>query len=67
LHFWFAENSVRNSIWKQVERDRHIFLARLLVKPLLGFADDQLKRMTGSKGCGKKGQGPRSKRNTAMT
>ena len=28
------------------------------MKPFLGFADDQLKRMTGTKGRGKKGQRP---------
>jgi hypothetical protein len=43
-------------------RNRHVFLARSFVKPFVGFADDQLKRqlkrMTGSKGRGKKGQRP---------
>jgi uncharacterized protein len=37
---------------------REIFLARVFVKQFLGFADDQLKRMTGKKGRGKKGQRP---------
>jgi predicted nucleotidyltransferase len=58
LHFLFAEGVLRNAIWRQVERNRHVFLARLFVKPFLGFADDQLKRMTGRKGRGKKGQRP---------
>jgi len=39
-------------------RDRTVFLVRTFVKPFVGFADDQLKRMTGSKGRGKKGQRP---------
>jgi hypothetical protein len=33
-----------------------IFVARNCVKQFLGFADDQLKRMTGQKGRGKKGR-----------
>ena len=35
-----------------------MFLARSCVKAFLGFADDQLKRITGTKGRGKKGQRP---------
>src|ERR1700733_953540 len=56
LHFLFAENAVRNEIWTDIVRNRFIFLARTFVKPFVGFADDQLKRMTGTKGRGKKGQ-----------
>jgi len=58
LHFLFAESAVRNAIWTEVVRSRHVFLARTFAKPFVGFADDQLKRMTGSKGRGKKGQRP---------
>jgi hypothetical protein len=58
LHFLFAENAVANNVWVDILRNRHAFLARTFVKPFLGFADDQLKRMTGSKGRGKKGQRP---------
>lgn len=58
LHFLFAESDLRNAIWADVVRNRSIFLARIFVKQFLGFADDQLKRMTGSKGRGKKGQRP---------
>jgi len=58
LHFLFAENAVANNVWIDILRDRRAFLARTFVKPFLGFADDQLKRMTGSKGRGKKGQRP---------
>jgi uncharacterized protein len=58
LHFLFAEGTLRNAIWTEVVRNRRVFLARLFVKPFLGFADDQLKRMTGRKGRGKKGQRP---------
>jgi hypothetical protein len=43
-------------------RHRTVFLARTFVKPFVGFADNQLKRMTGSKGRGKKGQRPEIER-----
>lgn len=58
LHFLFAEGSLRNAIWAEVVRNQRVFLARAFVKPFLGFADDQLKRMAGTKGRGKKGQRP---------
>jgi len=58
LHFLFARGTLGNAIWTEIVRNRNVFLSRLFVKPFLGFADDQLKRMTGSKGRGKKGQRP---------
>ena len=58
LHFLFAQSAVRNPIWMEIVRNRIVFLARTFVKSFVGFADDQLKRMTGSKGRGKKGQRP---------
>src|SRR5579864_6841732 len=58
LHFLFAESVMSSSIWKQIAGEREIFLSRTFVKSFLGFADDQLKRMTGKKGRGKKGQRP---------
>ncbi|HET7890331.1 MAG TPA: nucleotidyltransferase domain-containing protein, partial [Candidatus Sulfotelmatobacter sp.] len=58
LHFLFADGAVRNVIWNGIVRNRTVFLARTFVKPFMGFADDQLKRMTGRKGRGKKGQRP---------
>ena len=58
LHFLFAGGTLRNEIWSEIVRNRRVFLSRLFVKPFLGFADDQLKRMTGRKGRGKKGQRP---------
>ena len=58
LHFLFAENDLRNATWAEIVRGRQVFLARTFVKPFVGFADDQLKRMTGAKGRGKKGQRP---------
>jgi uncharacterized protein len=58
LHFLFAENAVRNVLWTDIVSHRAVFLARTFVEPFVGFADDQLKRMTGSRGRGKKGQRP---------
>lgn len=58
LHFLFAANTIPNAIWSEIVRNRTVFLARTFVKPFVGFADDQLKRMTGSKGRGKRGQRP---------
>jgi uncharacterized protein len=58
LHFLFAASEVTSSVWSEVLTRREVFLARTCVKQFLGFADDQLKRMTGQKGRGKKGQRP---------
>ena len=58
LHFLFTKNAITNDIWDDVVAQRKIFLARSCVKQFIGFADDQLKRMTGEKGRGKKGQRP---------
>ena len=58
LHFVFAEGTVRNSIWAEIASNKHVFLARSCAKQFTGFANDQLKRMTGKKGRGKKGQRP---------
>lgn len=46
LHFLFAGNAIRNAIWTEVVRNRHVFLALSFVKSFVGFADDQLKRPT---------------------
>lgn len=45
-------------MWRKIRASKNVFLARGCVKQFLGFADDQLKRMTGKKGRGKKGQRP---------
>ncbi len=58
LHFLFADGVMRHPVWAQVAAKRQMFLARGHVKQFLGFADDQLNRMTGKKGRGKKGQRP---------
>ena len=56
LHFLFAEGVAQNPIWAEVVKNKRVFLSRACAKQFLGFADDQLKRMSGKKGRGKKGQ-----------
>lgn len=59
LHFLFAEpREVAPETWKEVQKNRALFLARTSARQFLGFADDQFKRLTGEKGSGKKGQRP---------
>jgi len=58
LHFLFAKGVCRNAVWSEVVANKDLFLARGCAKQFMGFADDQLKRMTGRKGRGKKGQRP---------
>jgi len=58
LHFLFAEGVMANPMWREIAANKLAFLARIHVKPFLGFANDQLQRMTGRKGRGKKGQRP---------
>ena len=58
LHFLFAGSALQHPIWQMVKDHRHLFLARTCVPNFTGFADAQLKRMTGERGRGKKGQRP---------
>ncbi|HEY6971245.1 MAG TPA: nucleotidyltransferase domain-containing protein [Candidatus Angelobacter sp.] len=59
LHFLFAQpQEVKRDTWKEIERGRKLFLSRTSAKQFLGFADAQLKRLSGEKGSGKKGQRP---------
>ena len=58
LHFLFADGVIRNAIWKEIVANKDVFFARGCIKQFLGFADDQIGRMTGKKGHGKKGQRP---------
>jgi len=50
LHFLFAPLAHTTNIWERVTIRPEIFLARTHVKPFLGFADDQMKRLLGEKG-----------------
>lgn len=54
LHFPLADGALRSPIWRHVVTNNRVSLSRTIVKPFLGFADDQLKRMTGAKGRGGK-------------
>jgi predicted nucleotidyltransferase len=58
LHFLFATSAMRHPIWAQVVSSKDVFLSRSCAKQFIGSANDQLKRMTGQKGRGKKGQRP---------
>jgi predicted nucleotidyltransferase len=58
LHFLFSPCLLKSKIWTEIISRRECFLARSCAKAFTGFADDQLKRMTGRKGRGKKGQRP---------
>ena len=62
LHFLFAEGVLHNPIWQEIVSRRSAFLGRGCAKQFVGFADDQLQRMTGKKGHGKKGQRPEIER-----
>ena len=50
LHFLFAPLEFTTGTWQQVSARPELFLAKGHVKPFLGFADDQMKRLLGQKG-----------------
>jgi uncharacterized protein len=50
LHFLFAPLKFSTETWSTVAARPEIFLAKGHVKPFLGFADDQMKRLLGQKG-----------------
>lgn len=58
LHFLFSEGTMRHSLWSKVTKRKNIFLSRLCAKHFMGFANDQLGRISGKRGRGKKGQRP---------
>jgi len=58
LHFLFSSNAQGSPVWEEFLRQKRLFLTQTCVPQFLGFADDQLKRMTGRRGRGKKGQRP---------
>src|SRR6266576_3925975 len=49
-HFLFAPLEFTTSTWDQFSARPELFLAKGHVKPFLGFADDQMKRLLGQKG-----------------
>jgi uncharacterized protein len=58
LHFLFTKSAVRSKTWANILAHKNVFLSRSCVPQFRGFADAQLKRMTGQSGRGKKGQRP---------
>jgi uncharacterized protein len=50
LHFLFAPLEFTTETWQTVAARPEIFLAKGHLKPFLGFADDQMKRLLGQKG-----------------
>ncbi len=59
LHFLFADaTAVSSELWKSVQSRRELFLSRRSAAQFLGFAGNQLRRITGEKGKGAKGHRP---------
>jgi len=59
LHFLFASaTATSDSIWQSVQSHRELFLSKRSAEQFLGFADNQLQRITGAKGRGAKGRRP---------
>jgi predicted nucleotidyltransferase len=50
LHFLFEPLEFTSDTWDRVAARPDVFLAKGHVKPFLGFADDQMKRLLGQKG-----------------
>ncbi len=50
LHFLFAPLEFTTETWDRFSTRPELFLAKGHVKPFLGFADDQMKRLLGKKG-----------------
>jgi len=57
LHFLFSPTD-GHPTWSLVVRGRDLFLARAAAEHFIRFAQDQIKRLTGESGRGKKGQRP---------
>jgi predicted nucleotidyltransferase len=59
LHFVFAQaTATSNEIWEMVQRERELFLSRQSAEQFIGFANNQLQRITGERGRGAKGRRP---------
>ena len=59
LHFIFADaTAVSDAVWSLVQSRRELFLSKRSAEQFLGFASNQLQRITGEKGHGAKGQRP---------
>ncbi len=59
LHFLFAQaTAVSLPLWMQVQARPELFLSKRSAEQFLGFADNQLRRITGEAGRGAKGRRP---------
>ena len=59
LHFLFADATAASSeAWLEVQAKAELFLSKRSAEQFLGFADNQLRRITGEKGRGAKGTRP---------
>lgn len=59
LHFVFAEaTAVSDPLWRLVQGQQELFLSRSSATQSLGFARNQLARITGARGRGEKGRRP---------
>lgn len=59
LHFLFADTTATSAEpWRTIQAHAGLFLGRASAEQFLGFADNQLKRITGEKGMGAKGHRP---------
>jgi uncharacterized protein len=59
LHFLFADATATSSDeWRMLQARRELFLSRQSAAQFLGFAGNQLRRITGEKGRGSKGRRP---------
>jgi predicted nucleotidyltransferase len=59
LHFVFADaTAVSDELWGMVQAQREIFICRQSAAQFIGFAGNQLRRITGEQGRGAKGRRP---------
>lgn len=59
LHFLFAGATATGApIWETIQRNSKLFLSKRSAEQFLGFAGNQLRRITGEKGKGAKGTRP---------
>ena len=59
LHFIFANTTASSApIWESVQSKAHLFLSKASAMEFLGFAGNQLRRITGEMGKGAKGTRP---------
>ncbi|WP_263375226.1 nucleotidyltransferase domain-containing protein [Granulicella aggregans] len=59
LHFLFADATAASApVWSLIQDQKELFLSKRSAVQFLGFAENQLKRITGEKGKGAKGTRP---------